>query len=124
MTATYEDILRRARQLPVNDQVELAEAILRNIRSTLWQKAANATEPGLVPLADLSEEELRALADAVVSPERQQQLQALLAENRERILSEPKATALDALLDEVDQVALLKARALYTLQLRKEISAS
>jgi hypothetical protein len=72
---------------------------------------------GLACLTGLSESELKALAEAVASPERQQRIQALLAANREGALSAEQEAALDTLLDEVDQVALLKARALYTLQL-------
>jgi hypothetical protein len=72
---------------------------------------------GLAVLSGMSESELKALAEAVVSPERQQRIQALLAVHREGALSAEQETALDTLLDEVDQVALSKARALYTLQL-------
>jgi hypothetical protein len=72
---------------------------------------------GLAVLSGMSESELKALAEAVVSPERQQRIQALLTVNREGALSAEQETTLDTLLDEVDQVALLKARALYTLQL-------
>ena len=87
MTATtYDDILQRARQLPVSDQAELAEALLRNIRAALPGRATTVSESNLVPLTGLSEEELYVLAAAVVSPERQQQLQMLLAENREHTL--------------------------------------
>ena len=70
-----------------------------------------------VVVSGMNESELKALAEAVVSPERQQHIQALLAANREGALSAEQEAALDNLLDEVDQVALLKARALYTLQL-------
>jgi hypothetical protein len=75
---------------------------------------------GLAVLYGMSESELKALAEAVVSPERQQRIQALLAVNREGALSAVQEAALDNLLDEVDQVALSKARALYTLQLASE----
>jgi hypothetical protein len=70
-----------------------------------------------VVISGMSESELKALAEAVVSPEHQQRIQALLAVNREGALNAEQETALDTLLDEVDQVALSKARALYTLQL-------
>jgi hypothetical protein len=60
--------------------------------------------------------ELRALADAVVAPGSQQRLHDLLEKNRNSNLSPEEEQILDALLDEADQVALLKARARYTLQ--------
>jgi prevent-host-death family protein len=76
----------------------------------------------LVPLTGFSEQELTALARAVVAPEHQNQLSRALEKNRNAALSAEERLSLDELLDdlvaEIDQVALLKARALYTLQLR------
>lgn len=118
-TTPYNDILEQARQLPVSDQVELAEALLHNVHAAMLEAAEPGNGQNLVPLNGLSEEELQALANAVVSPEHQVQLQTLLAENRNRDLTAPQTEVLDSLLDEIDQVALLKARALYTLQLRQ-----
>jgi len=66
----------------------------------------------------MSEEELRVLAEALLSPGRQQHLQALLAKNRTGTLSADEEVLLNDLLAEADQVALLKARALYTLKER------
>lgn len=77
----------------------------------------------LTPLTGLSKTELLALAQAVVAPDRQQKLNDALATNRETDLSDEARTSLDVLLDqllnEVDQIALLKARALYTLKLQQ-----
>jgi hypothetical protein len=63
----------------------------------------------------MSPEELSVLADAVIAPHRQEQLQYLLEKNRNGLLSPEVEASLDALLDAADQVALLKARARYTL---------
>jgi hypothetical protein len=52
-------------------------------------------------------------------PDRQQQLAALLDKNRRGVLSPEEQESLDELLAEVDQVALLKARARYTMSLHK-----
>ncbi|MEW5987287.1 MAG: hypothetical protein AB1791_11675 [Chloroflexota bacterium] len=123
-TATYDDILRTARRLPVSEQFGLAEALLRGIRSVLIEPAEATPRSGLVPLAGLGDGELQALANAIVSAEKQQQLQGLLAANRSQTLTTSEMETLDALLDEIDQVALLKARALYTLQLRQKASTS
>jgi hypothetical protein len=56
-------------------------------------------------------------AEAVVAPDHQQQLEALLDKNRRGELSSEEQETLDELLTEVDQVALLKARARYTMSL-------
>jgi hypothetical protein len=70
----------------------------------------------LAPLTGMSVEELQVLAEAVVAPGHQQQLQALLEKNRNGTLSPEEQATLDKLPAEADQVALLKARALYTFQ--------
>lgn len=88
-----------------------------NMRMTLSPSVQAEAATGLTYLSGMNERELEALAEAVVSPERQQRIQALLAVHREGALSAEQEAALDTLLDEVDKVALLKARALYTLQL-------
>jgi len=57
------------------------------------------------------------LAGVVLSPGCQQQLHELLEKDRQGTLtSEEEEQALDTLLAEADRVALLKARALYTLE--------
>jgi hypothetical protein len=114
--ASYTDVLEFARQLPLGDQIELAEALLRNMRSTLQSKPEELAKGKLIPLAGMSTGELQALAQAVVAPDRQEQLQTLLAKNRSGTLSADEQVTLDTLLAEADQVALLKARALYTLK--------
>jgi hypothetical protein len=67
-------------------------------------------------MVGMREEELKVLAEAVLSPGCQQHLQELLEKNRAGTLSPEEEVILDDLLAEADQVALLKARALYTLK--------
>lgn len=76
----------------------------------------HSNKPELAPLIGLNHAELQALADAVADPEQQQQLQMFLAKNHQSKLTPEEAKALDRLLAEADQIALLKARALYTMK--------
>jgi hypothetical protein len=79
---SYAEVLKAAQHLPLDDQVELAEALLRNLRSALPRELVRPAEKELALLGGMSVEELRVLAEA-------------------------------------DQVALLKARARYTLMARR-----
>lgn len=105
-TLTYPDVLQMARQLPTQDRLQLAQTLLTEV----------SPQPTLRPLIGLKRAELQTLAESIVSPDRQEQLQTLLAKNQESNLNEAEQRQLDRLLAEVDQVALLKARAMYTLQ--------
>ena len=118
---TYHNVLSAARELPLADQVELAQALLGNIKSSMRDSDRPSSEPELSPLDGMSQHELMALADAVVAPQRQTQMRSLLDTNREQMLSPDEETEIDSLLDEIDQVALLKARAQYTLALQQSI---
>jgi len=118
---SYTEVLNAARQLPLEDQVEMAEALLRNSRFALQSKPTESRGES-VPLSNMNLHELRALAEAVVAPDRQQQLKALLDKNRRGELSPEEQETLDQLLTEVDQVGLLKARARYTMSLYKHRS--
>ena len=115
---SYSEVLKAARQLPLEGQVEVAEALLRNLRLALRSKPTESRGE-LVPLSNMNLRELRALAEAVVSPDRQQQIEVLLDKNRRGELSPEEQDALDELLTGADQVALLKARARYTMNLYK-----
>ncbi len=119
--SSYSEVLKAARQLPLEGQVEVAEALLRNLRFALRSKPTESRGE-LIPLSNMNLQELRALAEAVVAPDRQQQLKALLDKNRRGELSPEEQEILDQLLTEVDQVALLKARARYTMSLNKHCS--
>lgn len=113
---TYPEVLQVAQQLPPETQLELAETLLHNLRTLLSGRETPPNENELTPLVGLSPVELRTLAEAVVAADHQQQLQALLAKNREGRLTPEEEQILDRLLAEADQVALLKARALYTMK--------
>jgi hypothetical protein len=116
-TMTYPEVLQVAQQLPPDSQLALAETLLHHVRTLLSGQGGQAAEDGLKPLVGFNHEELQTLAGAVVAADRQQELQTLLDKNRQGSLTAQEQQRLDALLDEADQVALLKARALYTLQL-------
>ncbi|MCB0213761.1 MAG: hypothetical protein KDJ52_30750 [Anaerolineae bacterium] len=114
---SYMDILKIAQQLPPEDQIELAEELIRHSHPSLQVQTHGSTEKKLIPLAGMSEQELRALARSVVDPIYQEQIKTLLQKNQSRPLSAEEEESLDTLLEEVDQVALLKTRALYTLKI-------
>ena len=67
-------------------------------------------------LIGLSESELRALAEGMLSPSHQERLAGLLQRHREGQLSQNEESELDQLLVHVDSMNVLKARALRTLQ--------
>jgi hypothetical protein len=66
-------------------------------------------------LVGLSVEELDALADGLLAPAAQTRLDDLLARQKEKLLSADEQRALDGLLQQVDQLTILKTRARYTL---------
>jgi hypothetical protein len=107
-TINYPDVLQVVRQLSTSDRWQLVE--------TLVTEVEQLTTPHLIPLFGLSRFELQTLAEAIVAPDRQQELRLLLKKNRIGTLTKTEQTRLDDLLMEIDNVALLKARAMYTLQ--------
>jgi hypothetical protein len=114
-TITYADVLQVARQLPLGEQAAVAEELMRNLRTALRGSSDRPVAEELSPLTGMSTEELEALAAAVVASGHQQQLEELLEKNRRGALTSAELTELDDLLAKADQVALLKARAKYTL---------
>jgi hypothetical protein len=110
MTFGYRQVLSAARRLPKRSQIELASALLAPAKARFGGS--------LEPLNGLSETELRALAASVLAPAHTRRLKLLLRMNREGKLSRELRAELDRLLEECDQVALLKSRALYTLSRR------
>ena len=66
-------------------------------------------------LTDLSVDELEALADILLAPSAQARLDDLLERNRELALTASELVDMDRLLQQVDQLALLKTRARYTI---------
>jgi hypothetical protein len=80
-------------------------------------QAALSEDPDLLP--GLSEVELQALAEGMLSSSHQERLDELLRRNREGKLSVAEERELDRLLELVDSMNVLKARAMYTLQQQK-----
>ncbi len=74
-------------------------------------------DESLIPLTGLNDGELHALAGARLESGQQERLFALLERNRAGNLLPEEEKVLDELLSEVDRVALVKARARYTLML-------
>lgn len=66
-------------------------------------------------LLSLSQAELKALAESMLAPSAQIRLDELLTRNAQAQLSIEETNELDRLLDQVDQLTILKTRALYTL---------
>jgi hypothetical protein len=67
-------------------------------------------------LTNISPAELQALANISLAPTPQTQLSDLLERNADGQISPEETAILDRLLEQVDQLNLLKARAHYTLQ--------
>ncbi|MFH7024760.1 MAG: hypothetical protein ACHBN1_05010 [Heteroscytonema crispum UTEX LB 1556] len=66
-------------------------------------------------LTGLSLDELKALAECMLSPKAQAQLDDLLTRNGSNQLSSDETVTLDGLLEQVDQLNIVKTRARYTL---------
>ncbi len=75
-------------------------------------------------LTNVSPAELQALAQIAIAPAEQDKLSDLLARNTENQLSTEELETLDRLLDQLDQLNILKARAQYTLQYFNQASAA
>ncbi len=81
-----------------------------------YQRMSTTLEDDADLLSGLSEDELRALAEGMLSLKKQETLDGLLQRKRERVLTEAEAKELQALLAHIDYLNILKTRALYTLQ--------
>ena len=71
-------------------------------------------------LTGLTESELQALAEGMLSPGKQARVDELLERNRESQLGTSEQKELDRLLAHIDSMNVLKARALRTLQQNQE----
>ena len=115
-TASFENVLREARKLPPHGQTELITTLLSEIGGSLSQlRRQSAKTPALEILTGMSIGELEALANAILAPSRQRRVHSLLRKNKMKPLSEKEGKELDELLEESDRIALLKAKAQYTL---------
>ena len=87
----------------------------------LYQRLRQDSAPDPELLEDLTQAELTALAQGLLAPAAQQQLGDLLARNTDNQLSPEELTELDQLLEQIDQLTLLKTRARYTLHQRETV---
>ena len=110
-TLDFQQILTAARQLPKSSQAKLVSALLREQESV--------HTPAVEPLMGLSVAELGALAASELPPAHARRLKQLLRLHREHKLTHALQAELDALLAESDHIALVKAKATYTLSLLK-----
>lgn len=108
----FQQILIAAQQLPKPAKAQLVSALL--------QEQGPVAHLLLEPLTGLTTAELRSLADAGLAPAQAKRLKQLLRLQREKKkLPRAVQTELDTLLEESDHVALVKAKAAYTLNLLK-----
>ena len=121
---SLEKVLREARKLPPRAKAELITALLEEAEEVSLGNSANKKDSSPETLSGMSKGELETLAEAILSPGRQRRLRTLLRKNKEGTISEKEMKELDAILEETDRLALLKARAQYTLQIFSRISGA
>jgi len=107
---TVESILQTAKKLNSIDRLSIANALLKDIPERLKKGIK------LPLLSGLNEQELSVLAKTSLSPSRNKRLKYLLKKSRETKISQQESAELDQILGESDQIALLKAKAQYTLK--------
>jgi hypothetical protein len=73
-------------------------------------------------LPNVSVAGLTALADAVLAPKMHAKLDDLLTRNADGALSAKELNELDAIIEQIDELNLLKARAEYTLRQQDQIN--
>ena len=78
------------------------------------QLTTSTADPDL--LIGLSQAELEALAESQLASAAQTRLDTLLTQNKDQHLSVEETAELDHLLEQIDQLTILKTRARYTLQ--------
>jgi len=118
---TMSDMLSAAQQLPIESQLLLVKELLMELQrktASDVKKTNDGTETSDV-LLGLTNEELHALADAMMPADKQQRLTRLLRKNSSGTIKRKEIDDLDALLVECQQISLLKAKALLTLQQRE-----
>jgi len=106
---TVENILQSAKKLNSIERLSVARALLNDLPERMKSSIK------LPLLTGLSEQDLDILAKTFLSPSRNRRLKSLLKKNREGKISQKEVIELDTLLAESDQIALLKAKAQYTL---------
>ncbi len=115
-TANLEKVLREARKLPLHAQTELVKALLSEVAESLVKvKRPKTGKPSGETFSAMSIGELQALSVATLAPNRQRRLRLLLRKSEAGTLSDNQRKELDEILEESDRLALLKAKAKYTL---------
>jgi hypothetical protein len=104
-------LLERLIKAPQNRSEQLA---ISSSSAPGQQGGAAPGDPNL--LVGLSRNALMALAEGVLAPAGQARLTSLLERNRLATLTAAEERELSTLVEDVDQMNLVKARALYTLQ--------
>jgi hypothetical protein len=83
---------------------------------TTYQTLAVSSPKDPDLLQDLSLPELQTLAQVSLGLDTQAELNRLLEQNHENLLSDGEQDRLDHLMEQIDQLNIIKARASYTLQ--------
>jgi hypothetical protein len=74
-------------------------------------------------LVGLSVAELEALTDSLLAPAAQQRLDELISRRKQKQLTTSEEASLDSILNQVDHLTILKARALVTLEQQRTEAA-
>lgn len=107
--------MAHARRYIINEQGERI-GVLLDLDEYQQLTSISQADPEL--LTGLSAAELQALAQSTLALAEQSRLDDLLARNAEAALSEADQAELDNLLQQIDQLTILKTRARYTLAQR------
>ncbi len=120
---TMSKVLSTAQQLPVESQLLLVEELLMRLQKETASdiRKVNGETETLDVLYGLTDEELHTLEDAMMPADKQQRLTQLLRKNNSGTIRVKETEELDALLVECQQISLLKAKAILTLQQRESL---
>lgn len=108
-------------QYVVNEQGEQVGVLLD---LAVYRRLAGQTASDPDLLSDLSQAELQALAESMLAPDAQTQLNELLARSQDNQLTKEEEAELDHLLEQVDQLTILKTRAKYTLNQQQTLATA
>lgn len=121
---SLEKVLREARKLPPRAKAELISALLEDTEGKSLSDEIKKENASTETLSGISKGELETLASAILSPGRQRRLRTLLRKNKEGTINKKETKELDAILEDTDRLALLKAKAQYTLQVFNQSSGA
>lgn len=108
-------------QYVVNEQGEQVGVLLD---LAVYRRLTGQTTSDPDLLSDLSQAELQALAESMLAPDAQTRLNDLLARSQDNQLTKEEEAELDHLLEQVDQLTILKTRAKYTLNQQQTLAAA